>query len=335
MFIEKPSGFKEKVNDVFVEPVMYQPTPKGVAELCKHYNTKYNIDMQILEIQHSNNRELKRFETLNESELLNISEGKSRGVILLQEQNHAVPVIITKQDNKLMIFIFDSTSGGCTKAYYNVANLFPNALVYLNSGTRQADSSSCITDAICIVKDALRIKNLAQLIQSKTVKENFSSSPTASKLKINRITKPNNFSLFQMPEQLLKTAQRSLYLEHADKNMVITPKKNRTLDYYRNKYTLQVSLTKDLDANLPSSTINTYLFNKSRKHKKILTKDNSINKNISTTNIITDSASNKKLPTIPKSTLFNQSNTGAPNFSTETIRKLKQSPLSGCFKPKK
>lgn len=274
MYTVKDSGFEEVINYIKVRPEIIQPTLGGAERLCSYYGKKYEIDMRVVEVTSDLGHcaEVGRFKFLkdNAQYYSDIHEGKSRGLILFKIGGYSVPVIIKKVDDKFKFLIFDSTSGPCIKTYYKVAELFPEGTVYLNIGTRQADTTSCISDAICILKDGLRIVDLEQQVEAKAVQEGEVSSPvshSALKLRVNMI-KPNNFHLFRMPEALLKTAQRSAYLEGADLTQIIDEKKNFTLASYRDRFRLTVSLYSS-KKNEPSQ-INSYLFNKSWRFKKIL-----------------------------------------------------------------
>jgi hypothetical protein len=146
-----------------------------------------------------------------------------------QIQHHAIPVLICRQQNETHMIVFDSSSGSRIKGYFNMAVLFPNAHFYLNAGTRQSDEGSCMTDAICILKEALQIENLISLIQSKNIAEHRAFQPTLFK----SLPKPNNFKLFRMPEQLLVTAQLSKYVSDAGADLNTVLRGGKTLGYYR------------------------------------------------------------------------------------------------------
>lgn len=107
LYLRIPSGFKQEVNDVLVEPLMYQPTPLGIKLLCEHYAKKYNIDLQqadlsLYEELSSGNNLGNNFRCFkrNYKPLLNVEEGQLRGVILTYQQFHAVPILISKHSGK-------------------------------------------------------------------------------------------------------------------------------------------------------------------------------------------------------------------------------------------
>lgn len=266
-YIEKLAPFSERINDCLVTPFVYQPTPDGVAVLCEHYAAKYNINITCIDLRETieigDNSRL-YFNYLAENKhLMSVEEGQSRGLILTHGQHHAIPVLIFNDDKAHNIIIFDSTSGSRVQGYFSIANLFPEAQVYLNSGTRQSDGASCITDAICTLKEALQIKNLMDIIQPKVTGDHEALRPSRFS-----IPKPNNFNLFYMPEQLLLAAQISKYLTDAHANLNVRLRGGRTLGEYREQFKLQVSLLKN--ENSVSASINSYLFVKGQEHKKIL-----------------------------------------------------------------
>ncbi len=114
-----PAGFSQEIDGMRIEPLMYQPTPKGLAVLCAHYSSKYNIDLRCINLElHT---ELTRGDNLLENfncfkkhylELFTLSEGQTRGIILCYKQNHVVPVLITQQDSEkyLTLKLIDSDS---------------------------------------------------------------------------------------------------------------------------------------------------------------------------------------------------------------------------------
>ncbi len=273
MYIPKKIGCEQISNDTPKDIIAYQPTPEGVDILCDYYCKKYNITLQTYEVKAvHHNQERASFEELSKSRLIKeITNGEKIGVILSNEQNHAIPVLLFKKNDRLHLYIFDSTSGPYISSYYDIARIFSDAKVYLNNGTRQADKVSCITDAICVLKDALRINNLNELIELKIANEPCALAHPSSRIKKLYKLKPANFSLFNMPEQLLKTAQRSTYLElsGADLETVINPKKNSSLRAFRESHSIKAQVT-DSRARTQIASINNYLFFKSNRHSLIL-----------------------------------------------------------------
>ena len=271
-YIEKSSDLHTKVTEANVQilPFIHQPTPEGVMELCEHYSTKYNIDLQYLDMRDKTDSGAifsKFFLYLQKNPaIFDLDQGGSKGVILGHGANHVIPLLIYNKDNKLHMVVFDSNAGCKIKGYFNIAAMFPTATFYLNAGTRQADDGSCMADALCILKEALQLNELHQLITSRLIKdhEDFKKSSTS----IFTISKPDNFGLFKMPERLLFTAQISKYLEHADLNTLM--RNGRSLKEYRDYFVIHVSMSKN-GKNI-SSNISSYLYCKGIEHKNILDK---------------------------------------------------------------
>ena len=277
-YIKKASGYSYEAAGLIISPIVYQPTPTGVKTLCAHYCAKYSIDLRSIDLSepiperdYSDLFQLFNYLAENPS-LIDVEDGKSRGLILSHGEHHAVPLFITNQGGQRSIVCFDSTSGPSIKAYYRMADALSGYHFYLNEGTRQADKTSCITDGVCILKEALLIDNLMDLIRAKTYETHpafrltrFFSKPT-----------PINFKLFNMPERLLVTAQLPGYIKDADTGVIL--RGGKTLESYRSRYCISLSLFKDNDVVVKN--INSYLYMKSTEHKIILdaleAKNNSI-----------------------------------------------------------
>lgn len=267
-YVNKKTGFSITLENITMEPSIYQPTPMGIAELCDHYSKKYSIDLISIDfskILESGSNALNFFKYLQQNEsFINVNDGEARGIILSHGSFHAIPVLIYKKNDIQSMVVFDSTSGCRIKGYYNMANLFPSFQFFLNAGTRQADEGSCITDAICILKEALMIKDLIDILQNKichTAPSFVSTSPW-------QLPEPLNFRLFYMPEKLLLTAQSSKYVTDAGADLSVIVRGGHSLGFYRDTYTMNVTLAK----NEPGTqlNINSYLYLKSNEHKKIL-----------------------------------------------------------------
>jgi hypothetical protein len=264
-YTEKHTGFLLKQGEEFEPAVIYQPTPEGVAELCAHYSEKYSIDLKCIDLRLKvdvGDNAFLFFKYLQSNpSLMNIEEGCVRGLILSYSQYHVIPVLLTKIDGIQSMVLFDSTSGPRTKGYFRIANLFPEFQVYLNSGTRQADEGSCMTDAICVLKEALMVPDLMALIQSKEVIDSPDLEPARFFVSL---PKPEHFHLFKMPERLLLTAQRSQYLVQAGADVNIIIRGGKSLKSYRDDFVLNVM--KDGEW----SCINGYLYLKAKEHRCIL-----------------------------------------------------------------
>jgi hypothetical protein len=272
-FRKKPSGFSMEIDDTMVSPFLYQPTPKGMRFLAAHYSAKYRIDLRCVDLRgkfEPDQTIIQYFRYIQTSDYLtSLEEGKTLGLVLSHGQQHAVPLLARKKDGKLDLVVFDSTSGASVGAYFPIAELFPEATFYLKSGTRQVDSNSCMTDAFCILKEALQIDTLFDLLNAKKNEHHRAVSPippSGRRLLFERPAKPENFILFKMPERLLLTAQSSKFVTDADADLAAILRGGRSLGEYRDHFRISVSLTKGSENY--STEINSYLFNKSREHKE-------------------------------------------------------------------
>jgi hypothetical protein len=268
-----PAGFSQDIDGIRLEPLMYQPTPEGLAVLCAHYSRKYDIDLRCINLElHT---ELERGDKLLDNfncfkthylELFALNEGQSKGIILCYKQNHVVPVLITQQDGEKYMMVFDSSSGARIKGYFPIAMLFPETAFFLNTGTRQADGTSCFTDAVCVLKEALQIDGFVPLIKTK-VDMMHRSLKTNPDSRFKSIPPPSNFSLFRMPEKLLLTAQRSDYLIEAKADLNVVLRDGRPLREHREHYRIRVSITR---FEVSIVDINSYLFRKTKEHRNVL-----------------------------------------------------------------
>jgi len=259
---------------VRIEPLMYQPTPEGLAVLCSHYSNKYHIDLQCVNLEQL--EELTGGENIFENfkcfrthylDLLTLNEGESRAIILCYKQYHVIPILIAyEQSKKSYMMVFDSNSGARIKGYFTIANLFPETEFYLNIGTRQADGSSCFTDAVCILKEALQIESLVSLIKEKaeTTHRSLQTNPHS---RFKSAPLPANFNLFRMPEKLLLTAQRSEYLIEAKADFSVVLRDGLSLKTHHERCRILVKMP---GHNTDSVDINSYLFTKAKEHKDVL-----------------------------------------------------------------
>lgn len=268
-YTKKASGFSQETNDALISPLFYQPTPKGVALLCAHYSAKYNLDLRCIDFRgkiEAADNSLLFFKYLAETKYLDcLSNNQKMGLVLTHGSYHAIPLLVIKIQDALHMIVFDSTSGPRIKGYFSIAKLFDKAHFYLNSGSRQVDSSSCITEAICILKEALQLPDLMSLIEAKR----FDDHPSLKQNPHSMFTipKPDNFIVFKMPEQLLLTSQSSDYITEADADLSVVIRGGKTLGEYRKHFRMQVSLTQG--SSVVVAGINSYLFVKSREHKKL------------------------------------------------------------------
>lgn len=267
-YLKKQAGFYEQKKDTLNPLFIYQPTPEGVIVLCEHYANKYSIDLRCIDLRgqiETGDNAFFFFQHLRDNpHLLDIDEGQARGLLLSHGQHHAIPVLVKKENGHHHMIVFDSSSGPRIKGYFKMASLFPHSQFHLNNGTRQSDEGSCITDAVCILKEALQIETLIPIIQSRAIPDHPAFTPS----RFMTIPKPDNFYVFKMPEALLLTAQISAYLEKAEANQDIIIRGGQSLGYYRSIFSMDVILLKNKDT--IRTNINGYLYVKSLEHRNIL-----------------------------------------------------------------
>ena len=266
---KKNTGFLLKKTDSELTPsFIYQPSPEGLMALCDHYSQKYSIDLRCIDLRgtiESGENIYPFFEYLQRTpSISNAMEGQVTGLILSHGKHHVIPLLITRIDGVQHMVVFDSNSGQRIKGYFKIANLFSDAQFYLNAGTRQADEGSCMTDAICILKEALMIHDIIELIKSKPIMQH-SAFETG---RFFSVPKPDHFSLFKMPEKLLLTAQISKYLREAEADVSVLLRGGRSLQSYRDDFLLPVVFSTEPDR--PLTPINGYLYQKGIEHKRIL-----------------------------------------------------------------
>ena len=258
---------------------IYQPTTSGVMILCEHYREKYTIDLQCIDLigKISNPENTVNFFSYLSAnpDLITLHPGQTRGLILTHGTSHAIPVLIHQHDDMRHLVVFDSSSGSRVQGYFKIANQFneTDTLFYLNSGTRQSDGHYCITDAICILKEALLIDDLIARIENKIINEHaslesYQGSPGYKPLQLIRITKPPHFRLFHMPEQLLLTAQRPAYVQETNADLSVMLRGGRSLGDYREHY--KATFTFSNDEQDEPNAINGFLFLKGAEYKAFL-----------------------------------------------------------------
>jgi hypothetical protein len=279
---EIPTGFCVVRGNNQHEAKIYQPTPDGLAVLIDFFQKETASDLRLFRQEHVHLNSLEnRFADFKKNfNFSSIKPGCFTGVILSMGQNHAIPIVVSFIENKKSLFIFDSTSGGSQKSYCAVANLFADYDVYLNRGTRQADSQSCITDAVEVLRIAADMPDLAEQIKLKSVPIDMTIRRTNSRLILAQpILNQQNFYIFGMPAKLCITAQCSKFIEDAHVN----PEEkfllnNETTSLSRENLKFKEIILRPIkipadDYSLQpakASPINSYLYEASFMHKEII-----------------------------------------------------------------
>ncbi len=196
----------------------YQPTHDGKLLLAKYYEDKYGI--KILNIANvEDGRNLLEYISANQDNfkigvlLPSALEGQRIDLETYNKKtsqlSHCCPIIIERESGVLRLIDLDAIE---KKSAQN-RNL--NALLqkispqefYCNRSSSLMDTNSCHTYAISILKDALRIDNLAQNLRSAKGETNLQSG----------LMKVVDYEV--LPESLLKLVQSEGYLRKVTADM--------------------------------------------------------------------------------------------------------------------
>lgn len=199
------------------------------------------------------------------------------GIILMSKEDqdgvygHALPMLwqkdqITQQE---YLFFLDTCQllgdASAISLPKQMKRLMPNIQLWSVFGQRQLDYSSCYTDALVTLKDALRVKSFKELAETKI-----------------HATLPD-ITFFYAPEILLKTAQIGSFIEKSHANlkciMHYHRKKNRdgkpmqvmmpvSLDTFRQKYDIQT-----ISKNGAQKCFGAFTLFKSKKYTEIIERE--------------------------------------------------------------
>lgn len=143
--------------------VIAKPTNKGLMLLCAHYFKKYGIDITVTG----------SYETFTEALKAPLYNPKAKawGIIATNGdamRSHVTPVICFQKDPSaqveiLMLDSLESPILAVAETLRAMKRENPEARIYDVRGARQIDSYGCRTDAFCVLKDALRILNHAEI----------------------------------------------------------------------------------------------------------------------------------------------------------------------------
>lgn len=282
-YMKLPCGYRVLDNNDIVEPILFQPTPKGLQLLIDDFTGRTGHRLEMLDqAGQASDTVRDRFQHARARIDAAFPQGdKPAALILSYGQMHAVPVLLFRQGREKHLVIFDSTSGGIIPQYYAVANTYPDFKVMLNRSTRQADTQSCITDAFEILCRALAIDDIGAQVLGRATKASPQPQAPESSGRPRIFKKPrldsDNFYLFGMPEALCFTAQRSEFLNAtgADRNLSfmqdgVRTTLDRELRKHREISHHGLRPAPGSDARLKLLGINSYLYEASRRHKRTI-----------------------------------------------------------------
>ena len=229
----------------FGPSVITKPTDKGLMLLCAHYHKKYNIDISVTS----------SYVTFQEALKAPLYKPGARvwGIIATNGdpvRSHVTPVICFRKDaaSPIEILMLDSSETpvlAVRDTLKAIKDENPEALIYEVKGTRQFDNYGCRTDALVVLKDALRIL------------ENPAIDHLASFLKLRKDYGPR-YSFF-LPASWAKTVQVYDVIKDPKSTPILS--KHRTLEAFLHAHT-PVASTSSISLDLP---ISKYLSDKGKK----------------------------------------------------------------------
>lgn len=207
-------------------PTMKQfagPTNLGLMFLSAHYFVKYNVDIRIAG----------SFDAV-EYALTGPSTPEFRkawGIIatLPEGQSHVTPIICYQKDPSSPIHYIELDSID-TPMVYARSTLTAHKRedsdfkYYRVRGSRQLDAMGCRTDALCLLKDVLRLLEHETIDDMDTY---LGASPVYG-----------NGSIFDLPSSWAKTVQSPAVLKKVSPEAAILSSSCSTLQQFRSKYTI-------------------------------------------------------------------------------------------------
>jgi hypothetical protein len=139
-----------------------RPTDLGLMLLAAHYFRKYNLDIVVTGDAESFEHAMQK-----PSGFCTKDSPRAWGIIAVEKGklSHATPVICYKEtaESVIQYIILDSTNQVnpyVSKYFQDMKHTHGTPQrVYQNIGKRQRDNIGCRTDALCILKDALKLLN--------------------------------------------------------------------------------------------------------------------------------------------------------------------------------
>lgn len=174
-----------------------------MASLANYYKQKYAVDISIVITKDNES-----FIDYIEESTNGMQPGNQKGLIIRigEDTHHVTPIIIQRTHEKTDIIVLDSVD--CLTLKTLIRKINPenskNTRIIILNHIRQADNHSCRSDAILILKDALRFKDPMSLIKSKSLtKDPFKISNGCAEF----------YCSEQLPAPLSKTLQRRSMIE--------------------------------------------------------------------------------------------------------------------------
>jgi hypothetical protein len=216
---------------------------QGRCLLANYYKEKYEIDIYVL----SNPREslpvfiahLRKREHVKVGFVCDTSNGND---------GHTFPLIYEKNgEDEHVIFLDSLGASGCNNFDIGTIKMLlnkPSVTInfYAETQARQVDKHSCANDAFIVLRDALREKDLMNLIKS-NVKNNYEYHRPDYLAIDNELTIYCTFIAINLPSQLGKAVQSSKFLEKLSLDSPVTSRKVKTLGEFRNYYQQDVTIT--------------------------------------------------------------------------------------------
>lgn len=208
------------VNDAHIPTTSKENSilkPSGMEIIARHYFQQYGVVIRICGAFLKINKLAEKIQDYLSSAKKAFPGATKIGFVFISNDDpddifgHALPMIWEKNNNEEHLFFLDTTqylgqtvshklTVGVQAFRQALSSLMPNLKLWSIFGRRQIDYSSCYTDALVMLRDALRIPSLKTVVETK-IKETHL-----------------DITVFYAPEILLRTAQVGSYPEtsHAD-----------------------------------------------------------------------------------------------------------------------
>lgn len=197
--------------------------PEGMLEIARYYHEKYGVIIQVIPEDMTIDQLAARIQRAISEARTHYPDAHQIGFIFRSVDDpedpygHALPMIWQRENERDHLFFLDTCQylGGESEPVkrFRAQLLSPTVQLWTVLGTRQIDYSSCYTDALIVLKDALKKPSFREFIAPKIKKSDSS------------------LNAFFLPEELLRTAQVDSYLQKsgADLKKIICwiPEKDR------------------------------------------------------------------------------------------------------------